>query len=77
MFETLRNGAENYFQDTKRNYFNDFTYLHNFLGLSYVHKNAVLIFSLVRFLYSFLSLKITIEMFILKIIRHQKRVSMS
>lgn len=53
MFETLRNGAENYFQDTKRNYFNDFTYLHNFLGLSYVHKNAALVFSLVNFFLSF------------------------
>ena len=48
-FETVRRGAEQYFRLTSRNYFNDFTLLHNLLGLCFTHKNAVMIFPLVSF----------------------------
>lgn len=46
MFETIRKGAEFYYRETKRNYFNDFTLLHDMLNLTLVHKNSVVIYSL-------------------------------
>ena len=45
-FEALRAGAESYYKETNRNYFNDFSLLHASLGLSYKHKDSLLIFSL-------------------------------
>lgn len=46
MFETIRKGAEIYYRETKRNYFNDFTLLHDMLNLTLVHKNSLLVYSL-------------------------------
>ena len=45
-FEAVRAGAESYFRETKRNYFDDYAILHTSLGLSYKHKDALLVFSL-------------------------------
>ncbi len=45
-FEAIRSGAEAYFKETNRNYFNDYSFLHTSLGLSYKHKDSLLIFSL-------------------------------
>ncbi len=45
-FEAIRSGAEAYFKETNRNYFNDYSILHTSLGLSYKHKDSLLIFSL-------------------------------
>ena len=46
LFEIIRNGAEVYYRDTTRNYFQDLISVHNMLGLSIFHKNATLIFPL-------------------------------
>ena len=46
MFETIRKGAENYFRETNRNYFTDFSLLHDMLNLTLVHKNSMVIFPL-------------------------------
>lgn len=46
MFETIRKGAESYYKETRRNYFNDFTMLHDMLNLTMIHKNSIAIFSL-------------------------------
>ena len=47
-YEVIRQGAENYFKATNRNYFNDFTTLHYLLGLGFVHKESTMIFSIVK-----------------------------
>lgn len=46
MFETIRKGAEVYFKQTSRNYFSDFTLLHDMLNLTFTHKNAIVVFPL-------------------------------
>jgi hypothetical protein len=46
-FETIRNGAEDYFLATQNNYFNDFLKIHKILGLTYQHRDAILIVPLV------------------------------
>jgi galactose-1-phosphate uridylyltransferase len=43
-FEIIRNGAEKYYKLTNNNYFTDFIRIHNMLGLSLIHENAVIIF---------------------------------
>ena len=43
-FEIIRNGAEKYYKSTNNNYFTDFVKIHNILGLSLIHENAVAIF---------------------------------
>ena len=48
LFEIIRNGAESYFRNTNKNYFSDLVSIHNVLGLTIVHKNATLLFPIVR-----------------------------
>jgi hypothetical protein len=47
-FEIIRNGAENYFRATNRNYFSDVLKLHETLGLTFRHGNAIAVIPLVR-----------------------------
>jgi hypothetical protein len=46
LFEIIRQGADRYYQKTNRNYFNDLVNIHDMLGLTIRHKNAILLFSL-------------------------------
>ena len=48
LFEIIRNGAESFFRNTNKNYFKELVSIHNMLGLSYFHKNATLLFPLVK-----------------------------
>ena len=47
LFEIIRSGAEAYYENTQRNFFNDFLLVHNGLGLTHIHGNATIVFSLV------------------------------
>jgi hypothetical protein len=53
-FELLRHAAEIYYRETQENYFNDFVQIHHHLGLSYLHKDTILIVSLVSFKFVFI-----------------------
>ncbi len=44
--KTIRGAAERYFRRTERNYFSDLILAHSLVGLTFVHKQAALIFPL-------------------------------
>ena len=48
LFEIIRDGADSYYKNTQRNFFNDFLLIHNSLGLTYNHGSATIVFSLVN-----------------------------
>ena len=65
LFEVIRKGAENYYQNTRRNFFNDFLLIHNSLGLTYNHKSATIVFSLVSLKLSFPLTKTRLKMYMI------------